>query len=47
MNTIAFAALAVLGLVLGTVNFATPAHAANYYYGMSQAHDTNDGNGNN
>ena len=35
MKTIAFAALAVLGLALGTVNFAAPAHAANYYYGMS------------
>jgi hypothetical protein len=45
MKTIAFAALAVLGLVLGTVNFAAPAHAANYYYGMSRAHDTNDGSG--
>lgn len=31
MQKIAFAALAVLGLVLGTVNFAAPAHAANYY----------------
>jgi hypothetical protein len=47
MNTIAFAAMAVLGLVLGTVNFAAPAHAANYYYGMSQARDTNDGGGGN
>jgi hypothetical protein len=45
MKTIAFAALAVLGLVLGTINFVAPAHAANYYYGMSQAHDTNDGAG--
>ena len=35
MNKIAFAALVVLGLVLGTLNFAAPAHAANYYYGMS------------
>jgi hypothetical protein len=33
MKTIAFAALAVLGIVLGTVHFAAPAHA--YYYGMS------------
>ena len=40
MKTIAFAALAVLGLVLGTLSFAAPAHAANYYYGMSWAHDT-------
>ena len=31
MNKIAFAALVVLGLVLGTLNFAAPAHAANYY----------------
>ncbi len=46
MKTIAFAALAVLGLVLGTVNFAAPAHAANYYYGMSSGHDTTDGGGN-
>lgn len=43
MNKIAFAALVVLGLVLGTLNFAAPAHAANYYYGISRAHDTNDG----
>ena len=35
MKTIAFAALAVLGLVLGTLSFAAPVHAANYYYGMS------------
>ena len=27
MKKIAFAALAVLGIVLGTVNFAAPAHA--------------------
>ena len=41
---IAFAALAVLGIVLGTVNFAAPAHAATYYYGKSSlGHDTNDG----
>jgi hypothetical protein len=46
MRTIAFAAIAVLGLVLGTLNFAAPAHAANYYYGMSRAHDTTDGGGN-
>jgi hypothetical protein len=37
MKTIAFAALAVLGLVLGTLSFAAPVHAANYYYGMSRA----------
>jgi hypothetical protein len=47
MKKIAIAALAVLGLVLGTVNFATPAHAANYYYGMSQSNDRNGGGGNN
>ena len=34
MKTIAFAALAVLGLVLGTLSFAAPVHAANYYYGI-------------
>jgi hypothetical protein len=33
MKKIAFAVLAVLGIVLGTVHFAAPAHA--YYYGMS------------
>ena len=33
MKKIAFVALAVLGLVLGTVNFAAPAHA--FYYGVS------------
>jgi hypothetical protein len=33
MKKLAFAALAVLGIVLGTVPFAAPAHA--YYYGMS------------
>jgi hypothetical protein len=33
MKKIAFAALAMLGIVLGTVNFAAPAHA--YFYGMS------------
>ena len=42
MKTIAFAALAVLDLVLGTLNFAAPAHAATYYYGMTQS---NNGNG--
>jgi hypothetical protein len=46
MKTIAFAALAVLGLVLGTLSFAAPVHAANYYYGMSRAHGTTDGGGN-
>ena len=45
MKKIALAALAVLGIVLGTVNFAAPAHAATYYYGMSRAHDTTDGGG--
>ena len=33
MRKIAFAALAVLGIAVGAVNFAAPAHA--YYYGMS------------
>ena len=33
MKKIAFAALAALGIVLGTVGLAAPAHA--YYYGMS------------
>jgi hypothetical protein len=47
MKTIAFAALAVLGLALGTVNFAAPAHAANYYYGMSQSNDGKNGGGSN
>jgi hypothetical protein len=46
MKKIALAALAVLGIALGAVNFAAPAHAANYYYGMSRAHDTNDGGSN-
>ena len=34
MRKIAFAALAVLGIAVGAVNFAAPAHA--YYYGMSR-----------
>jgi hypothetical protein len=46
MNKIALAALSVLGLVLGTLDFAAPAHAATYYYSMSRGHDTNDGGGN-
>jgi hypothetical protein len=33
MKKIALATLAVLGIVLGTVNLAAPAHA--FYYGMS------------
>ena len=33
MKKIAIAVLAVLGITLGAVNFAVPAHA--YYYGMS------------
>jgi hypothetical protein len=45
MKKIAFAALAVLGIALGAVNFAAPAHA--YYYGMSGAaqQNQNDGGG--
>jgi hypothetical protein len=45
MKKIAFAALAVLGVALGAVNFAVPAHA--YYYGMSGGAqpNQNDGNG--
>ena len=39
MKTFAFAALAILGLVLGTANLVSPAHAATYYYGMSQSND--------
>ena len=33
MKKIAFAALAVLGIVLGTVKFAAPAHAYFYFSG--------------
>jgi hypothetical protein len=47
MKKIALAALAVLGIALGAVNFAAPAHAANYYYGMSQSNDGSGGGGNN
>ena len=47
MKTFAFAALAILGLVLGTANLVSPAHAATYYYGMSQSNDGNNGGGNN
>ena len=36
MKKIALAALAVLGIVLGTVNFAAPAHADYYAAGASQ-----------
>jgi hypothetical protein len=46
MKKIAFAALAVLGIALGAVNFATPAHA--YFYGMSSGaaqQNQNDGGG--
>jgi hypothetical protein len=45
MKKIAFAALAVLGIALGAVNFAAPAHA--YYYGMSSGaqQNQNDGGG--
>jgi hypothetical protein len=32
MMKIAFALLAILGIVLGTVNLITPADAATYYY---------------
>ena len=32
MKTIAFVALAVLGLVLGTANLVSPVHAATYYF---------------
>ena len=46
MKKIAFAALAALGIALGTVNFAVPAHA--YYYGVSQSNpNQNDGGGGN
>jgi hypothetical protein len=41
MKKIASAALAILGLVLGTANLVSPAHATPYY-GMSQS---NNGNG--
>ena len=46
-KTIAFAVLAVLGLVLGTANLVSPAHAATYYYGMSQSNDGKSSGGNN
>jgi hypothetical protein len=36
MKKIAFAALAVLGIVLGTVKFAAPAHAFYFSGGASQ-----------
>ena len=39
---VAGAAIAVLGLVLGTLNFGAPADAATSYYGMTQS---NNGNG--
>jgi hypothetical protein len=48
MKKIAFAALAVLGLVLGTVNFAALAHAATYNYGTgggAAQQNQNDGTG--
>ena len=45
MKAIAFAALAVLGLVLGTSNLVSPAHAATYYYGISQSNNGHDGGG--
>ena len=44
MRNIAFAALAMLGIALGALSFAAPAHA--YYYGMSQPNpNQNDGAG--
>ena len=46
MKMIALAALAVLGIALGAVNFAAPAHAATYYYGMTYSNDANSGGGN-
>jgi hypothetical protein len=45
MTKIAFAALAVLGIVLGTVHFAAPAHAD--YYGMSGGSSQPNQGGNN
>ena len=47
MKTIAFAALAVLGLALGTTNLVSPAHAATYYFAMSHSGDGNGGGGSN
>jgi hypothetical protein len=47
MKTIAFAALAVLGLVLGTANLVSPAHAATYYFAMSHSNNGNGGGGSN
>jgi hypothetical protein len=47
MKTIAFAVLAVLGLVLGTANLVSPAHAATYYFAMSHSNNGNGGGGSN
>ena len=47
MKTIAFAVLAILGLVLGTANLVSPAHAATYYFGMTHSNDGNSGGGSN
>jgi hypothetical protein len=47
MKTIAFVALAILGLVVGTANLASPAHAATYYFAMSRSNDGNNGGGSN
>jgi hypothetical protein len=43
MKKIAFAALAVLGIVLGTVNFAAPAHA-NYFFNGGASQENQGGN---
>ena len=47
MKAIAFAALAVLGLVVGIANLASPAHAATYYFAMSRSNDGKNGGGSN
>ena len=47
MKTIVFVALAVLGLVLGTANLVSPAHAATYYFAMSRSNDGNGSGGSN
>ncbi|MFZ0019723.1 MAG: hypothetical protein WAL10_20545 [Acetobacteraceae bacterium] len=43
MKKIAFAALAVLGIAVGTVNFAAPAHA-NYFLSGGASQENQGGN---
>jgi hypothetical protein len=47
MKKIAFAAIAVLGIALGTINLVSPAHAATYYFAMSRSNDGNGSGGGN